>query len=57
MLMTTQAERKEHPISMRLPEAYIAINDRAALCAAAPARTSCATRPSAPPRMCSWRTG
>ena len=28
--MTTNAERKEHPISMRLPEADIAMIDRAA---------------------------
>jgi len=28
--MATNAERKEHPISMRLPEADIAIIDRAA---------------------------
>lgn len=28
--MTTKAERKEHPISMRLPEADIAMIDRAA---------------------------
>lgn len=28
--MTSQAERKEHPISMRLPEADIAMIDRAA---------------------------
>jgi uncharacterized protein (DUF1778 family) len=29
--MTSNAERKDHPISMRLPEADIAIIDRAAL--------------------------
>lgn len=28
--MTTSAERKEHPISMRLPEADVALIDRAA---------------------------
>ncbi|RWK57750.1 MAG: DUF1778 domain-containing protein [Mesorhizobium sp.] len=28
--MTTNAERKEHPISMRLPEADVAMIDRAA---------------------------
>lgn len=28
--MTTRAERKEHPISMRLPEADVAMIDRAA---------------------------
>ncbi len=28
--MATQADRKEHPISMRLPEADIAMIDRAA---------------------------
>jgi len=28
--MATNAERKEHPISMRLPEADIAMIDRAA---------------------------
>jgi uncharacterized protein (DUF1778 family) len=30
MTMATKAERKEHPISMRLPEADIAMIDRAA---------------------------
>jgi tRNA U38,U39,U40 pseudouridine synthase TruA len=49
--MPRAAKRKEHLLSMRLPEADIAIIDRAAKLRGAHARTSCATRQYERPRM------
>jgi hypothetical protein len=40
--MTRAATRKDHPLSMRLPEADIVIIDRAPSCAAIRERHSCA---------------
>jgi hypothetical protein len=46
--MVTNAERKEHPISMRLPEVDIAMID----CATGRARILCAKLLSVQPRSC-----
>jgi uncharacterized protein (DUF1778 family) len=46
------AKRKEHPLSLRLSEADVAMIDRAALYVAARVRPSCAKLPFVPPRTC-----
>jgi len=50
--MPKATKRKEHPLSMRLPEADIDIIAGRQRCAAARAPISCVTRQSVLPRMC-----
>jgi len=50
--MARAVSRKDHPLSLRLPEADIAMMIARPICGGARAPILCATPPCAPPKTC-----
>jgi uncharacterized protein (DUF1778 family) len=57
MVMAATVERKEYPISMRLPEADVAMIDRAASLRGRSRTDFVRMPPCVPPRKSSWSRG